>query len=172
MDRKYRIALSVLGSTLLCTPVRAMEAYGWVALADNDFHKSKFADQVKAHGTDDFDSMTTAQGDVVLDCGKALFLYGGRKALKEAFDGTRKAFIIQSRCDKPRKLAVFVSTVGVRMGLATKQIIMITPANSDSVGTIGEEYMYKYQPDKDAKSNLYETIAKSQLKKMMLSLEK
>lgn len=140
-----------------------MQAYGWKAHIENEFYTKKNALLVKERGTDNFDTLTNARGDIELDCGEALFLYGGRSALLAAFKKLRKAFILQSSCANPKLLGVFAGEVTAAV-LKSKRIIMIAPADGSVVNTIGEEYLYKYDDTRAATENLYDGITGRQLK--------
>jgi hypothetical protein len=164
---KKLISNTVLALTLMtiATPLYAMGAYVWIDDIKNEFYNAKNVKKVRdMKGLENFDDISDDKGDVSLDCPKAMYIYGGRTALLKALRETRKTLIISAKCTKPKKLALFIGTVPATAGFKTKQIIMIMPSNTDMAAAIGEEYMYKFIPNGDIKANLYETIAKSQLK--------
>lgn len=170
MKTLLKQTLPIITLMLMSSPLYAMGAYGWIANIENEFYKSDFAKLTKSRGTDKFDDLTDKQATVTLDCGKALYLYGGRDALKTAFKNKGKGFIVATNCTDPDKLGVFVSTVDA--GLKTKQIIMITPADSKVVNVVGEEYLYKFKPLDSVKKNLTESLITKELVRLIDNLEK
>lgn len=161
MRKQLKHFFTILMLTLISSPLYAMDAYGWVAGVENEFYKKKFAEKTKEYGTEDFDQLNDKKGDVKLKCAQALYLYGGHKALKEAFSAMKKGLVVTSDCDSPDKLGVFFSKVGASG--KTKIIIMITPVDENQTKVIGEDYFYQFRIGEDIDKNLTESLLKKQI---------
>ena len=142
-----------------------MKAYGWKARIENDFYEKDFAALAKKHGTEDFGSLENSRGEIELDCGEALYLYGGRDALLKGLKAAGKNFLIESSCSAIARLGVFIETVGA--GVKTKQIMMIAPANRSLVSRIGERHFYKWGEQSTIEQSLQKGIGSKQLEMIL-----
>lgn len=170
MKKQVKQLITAILLMLIVTPLHAMEAYAWVTNSENEFYEKKFAKTVKDNGTKNFGSLTNSKGNINIDCGKALFLYGGRDAIKEAFEAVKKGngFVVRPNCDSPDKLGVFVATVDA--SIKSKKIIMIVPADKDRVDVIGKKYLYQFKVGESINKNLQKALVTVDIENMINNL--
>lgn len=171
MIKQEKQFITIILLMLIAAPLHAMEAYAWLTDSENEFYKKEFASTVKANGTENFGDLTDKKGNINIDCGKALFLYGGRDAIKEALQSVKKGdgFVVRPNCDSPEKLGVFVATVSAKA--KSKKIIMISPVDKDRVSIIGKKYLYLFRVGESVDKNLVKSLVTVDIENLIDNLK-